>query len=36
MSLQEFNERVLEGFQVTPFWHQGSISDDGRYLAQPF
>ncbi|KAK1370232.1 Tocopherol cyclase [Heracleum sosnowskyi] len=27
---QDFNERVLEGFQVTPLWHQGSISDDGR------
>ncbi|CAI8599814.1 unnamed protein product [Vicia faba] len=27
---KEFNDRVLEGFQVTPLWHQGSISDDGR------
>ncbi|KAM7513159.1 hypothetical protein LguiB_012034 [Lonicera macranthoides] len=27
---QEFNQKVLEGFQVTPFWHQGSIRDDGR------
>lgn len=27
---QEFNKRVLEGFQVTPLWHQGSIRDDGR------
>ncbi|XP_017255764.1 probable tocopherol cyclase, chloroplastic [Daucus carota subsp. sativus] len=27
---QDFNKRVLEGFQVTPLWHQGSISDDGR------
>ncbi|KAH6835831.1 tocopherol cyclase [Perilla frutescens var. hirtella] len=27
---QEFNRRVLEGFQVTPLWHQGSIRDDGR------
>ncbi|XP_062098762.1 tocopherol cyclase, chloroplastic [Humulus lupulus] len=27
---QEFNRRVLEGFQVTPLWHQGSICDDGR------
>ncbi|XP_042004449.1 probable tocopherol cyclase, chloroplastic isoform X2 [Salvia splendens] len=27
---QEFNSRVLEGFQVTPLWHQGSIRDDGR------
>ncbi|KAJ4830766.1 Tocopherol cyclase, chloroplastic [Turnera subulata] len=27
---QEFNSRVLEGFQVTPFWHQGFIRDDGR------
>lgn len=29
--LQEFNRRVLEGFQVTPLWHQGFIRDDGRY-----
>ncbi|KDO79774.1 hypothetical protein CISIN_1g011258mg [Citrus sinensis] len=27
---QEFNRRVLEGFQVTPLWHQGCIHDDGR------
>lgn len=27
---QEFNRRVLEGFQVSPIWHQGSICDDGR------
>lgn len=27
---QEFNGSVLEGFQVSPFWNQGSISDDGR------
>ncbi|KAJ4808318.1 Tocopherol cyclase [Rhynchospora pubera] len=27
---QEFNKRVLEGFQVTPLWHQGFIRDDGR------
>ncbi|KAL7159342.1 hypothetical protein ABFS83_01G020900 [Erythranthe nasuta] len=27
---QEFNQRVTEGFQVTPLWHQGSIRDDGR------
>nr|CAD1843386.1 unnamed protein product [Ananas comosus var. bracteatus] len=27
---QEFRERVLEGFQVTPLWHQGFIRDDGR------
>ncbi|CAK9166100.1 unnamed protein product [Ilex paraguariensis] len=27
---QEFNRRVLEGFQVTPLWHQGFICDDGR------
>ncbi|KAM0933174.1 putative tocopherol cyclase [Dioscorea sansibarensis] len=27
---QEFRSRVLEGFQVTPIWHQGCIHDDGR------
>ncbi|KAJ6816950.1 putative tocopherol cyclase, chloroplastic [Iris pallida] len=27
---QEFSSRVLEGFQVSPLWHQGSITDDGR------
>lgn len=27
---QEFRDRVLEGFQVTPLWHQGFIQDDGR------
>lgn len=27
---EEFNERVSEGFQVTPLWHQGYIRDDGR------
>ncbi|XP_062218839.1 probable tocopherol cyclase, chloroplastic [Phragmites australis] len=27
---QEFSNRVLEGFQVTPIWHQGFIRDDGR------
>ncbi|KAG4389375.1 hypothetical protein AAZX31_06G080600 [Glycine max] len=27
---QEFNDRVLEGFQVSPLWHQGFIRDDGR------
>ncbi|CAK7353276.1 unnamed protein product [Dovyalis caffra] len=27
---QEFNGRVLEGFQVSPFWHQGFIRDNGR------
>lgn len=27
---QEFHKRVLEGFQVSPFWHQGFIRDDGR------
>ncbi|KAM7493307.1 hypothetical protein LguiB_027916 [Lonicera macranthoides] len=26
----EFDQTVLEGFQVTPLWHQGSITDDGR------
>lgn len=26
---QEFSRRVVEGFQVTPFWHQGFIRDDG-------
>ncbi|OIW21068.1 hypothetical protein TanjilG_28514 [Lupinus angustifolius] len=27
---QEFDNRVLEGFQVTPLWNQGFIRDDGR------
>ncbi|XP_073129409.1 tocopherol cyclase, chloroplastic-like [Henckelia pumila] len=27
---QEFDRKVLEGFQVTPLWHQGFIRDDGR------
>lgn len=27
---QEFHKRVLEGFQVSPLWHQGFIRDDGR------
>ncbi|KAG5562556.1 hypothetical protein RHGRI_005327 [Rhododendron griersonianum] len=27
---EEFNRRVLEGFQVTPLWNQGFICDDGR------
>ncbi|XVE71035.1 hypothetical protein DITRI_Ditri10aG0117600 [Diplodiscus trichospermus] len=27
---QEFNSKVLEGFQVSPLWHQGFIRDDGR------
>ncbi|XAR70867.1 tocopherol cyclase [Bertholletia excelsa] len=27
---EEFNRKVLEGFQVTPLWHQGFIRDDGR------
>ncbi|VVA14834.1 PREDICTED: tocopherol cyclase [Prunus dulcis] len=27
---KEFDRRVMEGFQVTPLWHQGSICDDGR------
>lgn len=31
-SLQEFNKRVLKGYQVSPLWNQGSIHDDGRYL----
>ncbi|GKA05107.1 tocopherol cyclase [Tanacetum coccineum] len=30
VSPQVFNQSVGEGFQVTPLWHQGSISDDGR------
>lgn len=30
--LQEFSKRVLEGFQVTPIWHQGFIRDDGRHV----
>ncbi|GLT48215.1 hypothetical protein SLA2020_218540 [Shorea laevis] len=28
---QEFNSKVLEGFQVTPLWHQGFMRDDGRF-----
>lgn len=28
---QEFNRKVVEGFQVTPLWHQGFIRDDGRF-----
>jgi hypothetical protein len=31
--VQEFSNRVLEGFQVTPTWHQGFIRDDGRQVA---
>ncbi|KAK8654833.1 hypothetical protein V6N13_107430 [Hibiscus sabdariffa] len=32
---REFNRKVLEGFQVTPLWSQGSIRDDGRtYYAE--
>ncbi|GAB4837245.1 Tocopherol cyclase, chloroplastic, variant 2 [Ancistrocladus abbreviatus] len=27
---EEFNRRVLEGFQVSPLWNQGFIRDDGR------
>ncbi|KAL0557750.1 hypothetical protein IC582_006301 [Cucumis melo] len=27
---EEFNKKVVEGFQVTPLWHQGFIRDDGR------
>ncbi|KAI7732800.1 hypothetical protein M8C21_025766, partial [Ambrosia artemisiifolia] len=27
---QVFNQSVIEGFQVTPLWHQGFIRDDGR------
>ncbi|MBA0690504.1 hypothetical protein Goari_008171, partial [Gossypium aridum] len=27
---EEFNRKVLEGFQVSPLWHQGFIRDDGR------
>ncbi|XP_057736775.1 tocopherol cyclase, chloroplastic isoform X2 [Arachis stenosperma] len=27
---QEFDNKVLEGFQVTPLWHQGFIRDDRR------
>ncbi|AQK69853.1 putative tocopherol cyclase, chloroplastic [Zea mays] len=29
---QDFSRRVLEGFQVTPIWHQGFIRDDGRHV----
>ncbi|KAJ4958658.1 hypothetical protein NE237_025769 [Protea cynaroides] len=27
---EEFNRRVIEGFQVSPLWNQGFIHDDGR------
>ncbi|KAL1291155.1 hypothetical protein HN51_059703 [Arachis hypogaea] len=27
---QEFDNKVLQGFQVTPLWHQGFIRDDRR------
>lgn len=27
---QDFRDRVLEGFQVTPLWHQGFIQDNGK------
>ncbi|KAI3898942.1 hypothetical protein MKW92_040316 [Papaver armeniacum] len=27
---QEFDDKVSEGFQVTPLWNQGFICDDGR------
>ncbi|CAN0907125.1 Tocopherol cyclase, chloroplastic [Linum grandiflorum] len=27
---EEFDRRVVEGFQATPVWHQGSITDNGR------
>ncbi|KAG2699675.1 hypothetical protein I3843_07G201400 [Carya illinoinensis] len=27
---QEFDKRVLQGFQVSPLWNQGFICDDGR------
>ncbi|KAE8056686.1 hypothetical protein FH972_013434 [Carpinus fangiana] len=27
---QEFSRSVLQGFQVSPLWHQGFIRDDGR------
>ncbi|XXG45804.1 hypothetical protein AAC387_Pa02g0789 [Persea americana] len=27
---QDYNSRVLEGFQVSPIWHQGFIRDNGR------
>lgn len=29
-SNEDFLARVEQGFQVTPFWHQGSLCDDGR------
>jgi hypothetical protein len=28
---QEYWNRVEEGFQVTPSWHQGFLRDNGRY-----
>ncbi|CAK7353270.1 unnamed protein product [Dovyalis caffra] len=34
---QEFDKRILEGFQVSPIWHQGFIRDDGsRGISNPF
>lgn len=27
---QDFSSKVEEGFQVSPFWHQGFLCDDGR------
>ncbi|CAK7350350.1 unnamed protein product [Dovyalis caffra] len=27
----EFDKRILEGFQVSPIWHQGFIRDDDKY-----
>ena len=29
---QEFLNRIEEGFQVTPTWHQGCLCDNGRYV----
>ena len=28
---QDFLSKVEQGFQVTPFWHQGLLYDDGGY-----
>ncbi len=30
---QEYWNRVEEGFQVTPSWHQGFLRDNGRYAS---
>lgn len=32
--VQDYNSRVLEGFQVSPIWHQGFIRDNERHGIQ--